>query len=117
MKRLRAATHPKAYLANVRKVVGGPNQIGYMDYGEVKKYAAAYELQQQYLRIQDRLLEVWTPLLNAAHGGDIERQSERELLEWRQQILTALSFLQVRDSLGKSLSDNYGRLLATDTVR
>ena len=33
-----AKSHPKAYLANVRKVVGGPTQIGYMNYGDTDPF-------------------------------------------------------------------------------
>ena len=33
-----AKTHPQAYLANVRKVVGGPTQIGYMNYGDTDPF-------------------------------------------------------------------------------
>jgi len=36
-----AASHPKAYLANVRKVVGGPTQIGYMHYGDTDPFGVA----------------------------------------------------------------------------
>src|SRR5256885_17236130 len=36
-----AKKHPKAYLANVRKVVGGPTQIGYMDYGDTDPFGVA----------------------------------------------------------------------------
>jgi ribose transport system substrate-binding protein len=36
-----AKTHPKAYLANVRKVFGGPTQIGYMHYGDTDPFGVA----------------------------------------------------------------------------
>jgi ribose transport system substrate-binding protein len=36
-----AATHPKAYQANTRKVAGGPNKIGYMDYGDTDPFGVA----------------------------------------------------------------------------
>ena len=36
-----AGSHPKAYLANVRKVVGGPTQIGYMNYGDTDPFGVA----------------------------------------------------------------------------
>jgi hypothetical protein len=85
--------------------------LGYMDYTEVKRYAAVYEGQQQFLRLQDRLLEIWIPLLNATHEGDPERASERELLEWKEGILTCLSYLQTEASLGKSLSGEYDKIL------
>jgi ribose transport system substrate-binding protein len=35
------SSHPKAYVANVRKVVGGPTQIGYMDYGDTDPFGVA----------------------------------------------------------------------------
>ena len=34
-------THPKAYVANVRKVVGGPTKIGYMHYGDTDPFGVA----------------------------------------------------------------------------
>jgi ribose transport system substrate-binding protein len=36
-----AKSHPKAYVANVRKVVGGPTQIGYMHYGDTDPFGVA----------------------------------------------------------------------------
>lgn len=36
-----ASTHPQAYKANVRKVVGGPTKIGYMDYGDTDPFGVA----------------------------------------------------------------------------
>ena len=35
------STHPKAYVANVRKVVGGPKKIGYMNYGDIDPFGVA----------------------------------------------------------------------------
>jgi ribose transport system substrate-binding protein len=34
-------SHPKAYKANIRKVIGGPNKIGYMDYGDTDPFGVA----------------------------------------------------------------------------
>jgi len=36
-----ASKHPAAYKANIRKVVGGPTQIGYMDYGDTDPFGVA----------------------------------------------------------------------------
>jgi ribose transport system substrate-binding protein len=36
-----AAKHPAAYKANIRKVVGGPTQIGYMNYGDTDPFGVA----------------------------------------------------------------------------
>src|SRR5207247_255890 len=96
-----------------RSTAEATGALGYMEYTEVKKYAAVYEVQQQFLRLQDRLLEIWIPLLNATHEGDPERASERELLEWRDRILTCLSYFQTEASLGKSLSAEYEKVVAS----
>jgi hypothetical protein len=85
--------------------------LGYMDYAEVKSYAPAYDVQQQYMRLQDRLLEAWIPMLNAAQE-DPDKLSEPELLEWKRQILTALSYLQAEAGIGKSLSGEYDKILS-----
>jgi hypothetical protein len=98
--------------ATSRSTAEATGALGYMDYTEVKKYAAVYELQQQFLRLQDRLLEIWIPLLNATQEGDPAQANERELLEWRERILTCLSYLQTEASLGKSLSGEYAKVLA-----
>jgi hypothetical protein len=85
--------------------------LGHMDYAEVKSYAPAYDVQQQYMRLQDRLLEAWIPMLNAAQE-DPDKLSEPELLEWKRQILTALSYLQAEAGIGKSLSGEYDKILS-----
>jgi ribose transport system substrate-binding protein len=36
-----AKSHPSAYKANIRKVVGGPTQIGYMNYGDTDPFGVA----------------------------------------------------------------------------
>ncbi len=94
-----------------RSTAESTGALGYMDYAEVKKYAAVYEIQQKFLRVQDRLLEVWIPLLNATQFGDPEQASERDLLQWREGVLTCLSYLQTEASLGKSLSAEYDKVL------
>jgi len=98
--------------ATSRSTAEATGALGYMDYAEVKRYSGVYESQQQFLRLQDRLLENFVPLLNATQEGDPEQASERELLEWRERILTTLSYLQTEASIGKSLSDEYARVLS-----
>jgi hypothetical protein len=94
-----------------RSTAEATGALGYMDYAEVKKYASVYDLQQQFARLQDRLLEAWIPMLNATHGGNPEAISNPALQEWRQQVLTSLSYLLAEVSIGKGLSAEYAKVL------
>jgi hypothetical protein len=93
-----------------RNTAEATGALGYMEYTEVKRYAAAYELQQQYMRLQDRLLESWIPMLHSAQG-DPDTLSQAELMEWKRQLLTSLSYVQSEASIGKSLSAEYEKIL------
>ena len=77
----------------------------------LKKFATIYDLQQQFNRLQDRLLEAWIPMLTPAQDGDPEKLDDRALRDWRQQVLTSLSHLQAEVNFGKSLSAEYAKVL------
>jgi hypothetical protein len=94
-----------------RSTAEATGALGYMDYAEVKRFATVYDLQQQFNRLQDRLIEAWIPMLTPAQTGDPDKLGERALLEWRQQVLTSLSHLQAEAGLGKSLSAAYDKAL------
>jgi hypothetical protein len=94
-----------------RSTAEATGALGYMDYAEVKRFAIVYDLQQQFNRLQDRLIEAWIPMLTPAQAGDPEKLGERALFEWRQQVLTSLSHLQAEVGFGKSLSDAYAKAL------
>ena len=94
-----------------RSTAEATGALGYMDYVEVKKFATIYDLQQQFNRLQDRLLEAWIPMLTPAQAGDPEKLDERALRDWRQQVLTSLSHLLAEVNFGKSLSAEYAKVL------
>jgi hypothetical protein len=73
----------------------------------VKRYAAAYDLQGQFLRQQERLFEAWVPVLNATHRKDLEGLTAAELDDWKRQTLTALSYVQVESGFATALSRAY----------
>jgi hypothetical protein len=98
--------------ATSRTTAEATGALGYMEYSEVKTYAAAYEGQQQFERLQERLLDAFVPLLNATHEADPAKADERELLEWKDRILTSLSYLQTEAIYGKSVSRKFDAVLA-----
>jgi len=42
-----------------RSTAEATGALGYMDYAEVKRFATVYDLQQEFNRLQDRLIEAW----------------------------------------------------------
>jgi hypothetical protein len=94
-----------------RTTAAATGALGLMPYVEVKKYSSVYELQHEFNRLQQRLLELWIPVLDVTHV-DFEKLTAAELQGWRKQILSVLSYLQVQASVAKSLDDAYADLLA-----
>ena len=94
-----------------RSTAEATGAFGYMDYAEVKRFATVYDLQQQFNRLQDRLIEAWIPMLTPAQAGDPEQMDPSALRDWRQQVLTSLSHLQAEVSFGHSLSAQYAKAL------
>jgi hypothetical protein len=84
---------------------------GFMAYEEVKRYADAYGLQQQFSVLQEQLLEQWIPLLNFSHVGP-DNMNDRELGELKTRTLTVMSYLHVQDGVGKGLLEQYDAALA-----
>jgi hypothetical protein len=82
-----------------------------MAYEEVKRYADAYGLQQQFSVLQEQLLEQWIPLLNFSHVGP-DNMNDRELGELKTRTLTVMSYLHVQDGVGKGLLEQYDAALA-----
>lgn len=94
-----------------RNTAEATGALGYMDYAEVKRYAGVYDLQEQFVRQQERLFDVWVPVLNATHRKDLERLTPAELDDWKRQTLTAISYVQVESGIAQALSKAYERAL------
>lgn len=105
-------TYQMAQLSTAsRNTAEATGAFGYMDYAEVKRYAAVYDLQEQFVRQQERLFDAWVPVLNATHRKDLEGLTPPELDDWKRQTLTAISYVQVESGFATALSKAYGRAL------
>jgi hypothetical protein len=105
-------TYQMAQLSTAsRNTAEATGAFGYMDYAEVKRYAAVYDLQEQFVRQQERLFDAWVPVLNATHRKDLEGLTPPELDDWKRQTLTAISYVQVESGFATALSKAYGRVL------
>jgi hypothetical protein len=58
-----------------------------MSHGEVRKYAALYDTQQQFMHIQQRFLDQFTLLMTALQSGEKDLPSKAELDGTRQNLL------------------------------
>jgi hypothetical protein len=87
--------------------------FGYMEYSDVRRYADVYDLQAQYMRLQEREGQHFSDVLAfvrriAAPGAPSAEGLER----WKSQIDVALAGLTSREQLGRQLQKRYEELLA-----
>lgn len=98
-------------LANLRSAAwntaAATGALGHMSYTEVARFARSYELQQQFVQMQQRVLDIFarTPV------GDPNQASERELEDLKERFQAALVSLQFLEGLGKSAASEYDRAL------
>jgi ribose transport system substrate-binding protein len=101
-----AAKHPAAYKANVRKVVGGPRQIGYMDYGDtdpfgvansrdIKKWATAAGFK---LNVYNLKYPSTTEPLNQAHNS--VTKGDKGVIQAQQLSALSDAFLKILQKQG-----------------
>jgi hypothetical protein len=87
--------------------------FGYMEYDDVRRYADIYDLQAQYMRLQEREGQHFADVLAfvrhiAAPGAPNADALER----WKSQIDVALAGLISREQLGRQLQRRYQELLS-----
>jgi hypothetical protein len=86
--------------------------FGYMDYAEVRRYAAVYDLQAQFMRVQERHIQEFQPIF-----GFIGRISEPKppapaaVEEWRNRLSNGLAGLLLEEQLARALMKRYDELL------
>ena len=87
--------------------------FGYMEYGEVSRYANVYDLQAQFMRLQEReeqhLMAVLAFVRRVAGPG---APADDGLQQWRTQIELALAGIVDREQTGRVLQKRYQDLLA-----
>lgn len=86
--------------------------FGYMDYETVRRFAYVYDLQAQFLRLQEREVQEFQTV-----EGFIPRLGEKKappaasIEEWRNRLRTAMAGLQFQDQYARVLVKRYDELL------
>jgi hypothetical protein len=85
--------------------------LAYMDYQEVQNSADLYEAQQQFVRLQDRFVETIVATLAVFQSGDFDKGElgAAAVAAWKQDIVTALSYLETVEQVGQQLSERYAK--------
>jgi hypothetical protein len=87
--------------------------FGYMEYSAVRRYADVYDLQAQYMRLQEREGQHFSDVLAFVRRIAAPGAPNAEALErWKSQIDVALAGLTSRDQLGRQLQKRYEELLS-----
>ena len=88
--------------------------LGYMDYGEVSRYANIYDLQAQFMRLQEgqgqHFFDVIAFVRHIAGKGD--RPTDEDVRRWRSAIDLALADTFKREQIGRQLQKRYTEFLA-----
>jgi hypothetical protein len=88
--------------------------LNYMPYGEVQKFASAYRLQQQFLRLQDRAVDaVVTSVAVFANGQSPDKLSQADLVLERERILDSLAQIVAETQMAEGLDKTYAEVLGT----
>jgi hypothetical protein len=88
--------------------------FAYMDYDEVRRFTELYDAQAAYVRLQERLLAVYTGL--AGHmmlggGANFDKTSRADLEVMKRQLEDIAGTLFNQQQLGKFLSGQYDAVL------
>ncbi len=84
--------------------------VGYMDYADVQKYSSVYTLQTRVEQLQNRVLDGYIAgYIPAANSG---KETERDLLQWKQNVLTVASYLDAERQMAEALLKQYDEVLS-----
>jgi len=88
--------------------------FGYMEYSEVRRYADVYDLQAQFMRLQEREGEKFQVVLGfVGRFADSTPPPAAALEAWRKDISSLGASLFVREQLARQLLKRYDELLTT----
>ena len=86
--------------------------LSFMEYGEVKKYARVYQLQEEFLRLQQKDLDtVASALAMFSEGKDPTELPEADLRTEKNRILDSLSAIRIQEQIGQGLMKRYIEVL------
>jgi hypothetical protein len=84
--------------------------VSLMEYADVKRLAALYDLQSRVGTIQDRLVDAY---VTAGPPGDPTTITADELRQWRQRVVLIKANLSAAQGLATALLGEYNKLLDT----
>ena len=91
--------------------------FGYMEYSDVRRFADVYDLQAQYMRLQEREVQHFSDVLAFVRRIEGPGAPNAEALErWKSQIDVALAGLYLRQQLGRQLQKRYEELLSGENA-
>ena len=86
--------------------------FGYMRYDEVKRFAAVYDLQAQFLRAQEKQIQDFQIVFAFLRRlDDSPPPGAAALEEWRSRLGSLLAGLGFQEQLGRTLAKRYDELL------
>lgn len=89
--------------------------LGLMDYRDVKRYAAVYELQANFLRLQSRTMDaVVAAMTTFQRNEDPSKLPLTDLQTAQQNMLAVMSGLQTEEQIGQQLHKRYQNILTGD---
>ncbi len=87
--------------------------VNYMPYGEIKSYANAYELQDEYVRLEQRTIDEGVGALALfQQGGDPSKMPDPELRSLKERLLASMSSVTVKTQIGDELVKRYSQVLS-----
>jgi len=85
--------------------------FGYMQYAEVRRYANIYDMQAQFLRLQEREGQNFSAIFGFVRRlADSPPPADAAIEEWRVKIDAALAGIFVRERLARQLMTRYEEL-------
>jgi len=90
---------------------GATGAIAYMDYDEVKRYTRLYDLQQQFVTVQNRAFESVVEVygLSTPLQRDMKKVTDLELSQAERVLGLALANAGAVESLENALNDEYAK--------
>jgi hypothetical protein len=85
--------------------------FGIMDYAEVKKYAAAYDRQALYEKVQNDSWNNAMAAFSLGHALDMQKASASEIADIKRQLRLAAGSLIIEQQVAVALTKGYARAL------
>jgi hypothetical protein len=87
--------------------------LGFMEYREVRRYANIYDLQAEFMRVQESARQHFFEVLAFVRRIPAEeRPPDEDVRHWRLAIDVALADIVAREQIGRQLQNRYTEFLA-----